>query len=112
MIWRKSARCALAVHPQLLLFTINFVLLEFGDVVSHVVHEAHLQALPGTAEDLLKGFAGLPHQKLAVAPGENCGGAHPAQINVALPAADPRAKQLLNGQVESRLSPRGAQRAE
>src|SRR5690349_20353034 len=59
MVGRKGARGAFAVHPDALALVADRVLFEFGDVVADIVHEVHLQLLPGPAEDRGEDFAGL-----------------------------------------------------
>src|SRR5207244_4041878 len=70
MLRRKGARGALAVHPDLLRLGADPVLFELGDVVAHVIDQAHVHGLPGLAEDLGEYFPRLLHQELAIAPGE------------------------------------------
>src|SRR5438552_1587963 len=48
---REGPRRPLAVDPHPLAPAADGVLLELGDVVADVVHQVHLQLLPGAAED-------------------------------------------------------------
>ena len=112
MTGRKGPRGTLAMDPHALARRTNRVLLELGDVVGHVINQIHAQLLPGTVEYGFEALAGLPHQKLAIAPGEVCCSAHRAEIVLALLAADRGADELLVGQVNAIFCRRAAQRSQ
>src|SRR5262249_22975869 len=67
---RKAPRRPLAVPRATLSLAADGVLLEFRDIVAHIVDQVHLQFLPRTAEDFGKYLASLGHEELAIAPGE------------------------------------------
>ena len=98
----KRTRRSLAMDAHLFgLAPADRVLLEFGDVVSDVVHQLHAERFPRLAEDLGENFARLVGQKLAVAPGIVGGRAHGSQIGLSLRATDRSTGELRIGQLEA-----------
>src|SRR5438552_19199029 len=100
--WKGACR-SLAVYPDLFRLVTDRVLLEFGDVVAHVVDQVHLHGLPRLAEDLGEYITRLLHQKLAIAPREVGGGTHGGDILFTFGAVDGSAGELAVGKRDAVL---------
>src|SRR5206468_12758878 len=94
------ARGSLAMDPHAAATAVDGVLLELGDVVCDIVDEAHAQLLPRAPEEPFEDLARLPHQELAIAPGEVGRGAHGADVVDPLGAVRGRAGELAVGQID------------
>ena len=80
MVRRERPGRSLAMDPQPLSLAVRLMFLELGDVMADVIHQVHLQFLPGPAEDRSEYLAGLLHEELTIAPGEVGGGAHGGNV--------------------------------
>mmetsp|Transcript_55596 Transcript_55596/g.144526 ORF Transcript_55596/g.144526 Transcript_55596/m.144526 type:complete len:323 (-) Transcript_55596:222-1190(-) len=70
------------------------MLLNFGNVVGHVVYAVHVEILGGLVEDLRERLPGEEGHRRAVHPGVVGGGGHGLHVILALGRLDARASQL------------------
>lgn len=91
---REGARGALAVNEQRHGLAVDHVLLDLGDIVTHVVDNVHVQIVGAHLEHLAEGLARQKRQNGPIHPREIRSGCHAAEIILALGRLDGRAGEL------------------
>src|SRR5687768_2644357 len=90
----EGARRPLAMHPDFLFDAVDHVFFKLRDVMANIIDKVHLQLLPRSAEDVREDLARLPHEELAIAPGEVRGRAHRSDVLLPFRAVDRGTGQL------------------
>ncbi len=90
----KCACCPLSMNTNFFTLSVDFVIFNFGNIMTDIVNQAESEIGFGNIQCFLKTFLSLAVNNLSIGPGEIGGCGHCAQILFAFLRANRRANQL------------------
>ena len=101
MLRWERARGTLAMYAYSAFLSIDFVLLEFGDVVTDIVNQRHFFGSRFASEDAGESLTHSMHEQLAVGPGEVGSAGHGGHVGFAFFGLQGQTGKLTINQLEA-----------